>query len=309
MKIGLVGTNWGRIYITALEKLGLKVDLLVGRNLKKTQEVAKQHNIPQASDQIKTLQRVDLIIVASPADTHLEIINAFPNKAIWCEKPVSLKPVNKDDVDFSALSNCYVNYAFPHLQSVQLVTSLIRKGEIGRVQSVIMKSGFNLPGEKNFKDWFTDIIVHPFAYLSHLFGKFDLNMAYQMPNHNHISAIFSTQHVQMDISFYRSHEQSMLYDITLVGENGDIHLKGGYKPYSQWFFDPVTLNGVPQNAGEYSNEEDIWKQANIEALSWYLNLLNKKVTIQESKMAGLFDLKRAIEMEEAILNLHKKSKQ
>ncbi|AWB65818.1 hypothetical protein C2869_04900 [Saccharobesus litoralis] len=305
MKVGLIGSNWGRIHIGTFAKNDLDIAVLVGKNLQKCQKIAKLENIPLASTDLHALDDADLLIIASPADTHLDIIQHFPQKAIWCEKPVSLSSVDSDAIDFQSFARCYVNYAFPHLRSVQQCTDIIRSGQLGRVKSIIMKSSFDLPGEKAFKDWFTDIVVHPFAYISHLFGAFDLKMAYQMPDHNHITAVFTTERVQLDISFYRSHEPSMLYDITFVGEKGDLQLKGGYRPYSNWFFDPVKLNGIPQNSGEFSTEEDIWLQANTEAVRLYLATIRGQITTKEAKAAGLFNLERAVAMEKALIDFAK----
>lgn len=308
MKIALIGTNWGRIHIGSLRNLGLDVDLIIGRDKAKTKEIAKQENIANASTNLDAINDHELIIVASNAESHLAIIERFPNKAIWCEKPVSLEKVDSKSLDFRRFSKCYMNYAFPFLDSMQIITDILRRGEIGRAQSVVLKVGFNLSGKRSLNDWFTDIAVHPISFLSHLFGDFDLKMAFQMPDHNHISAIFANKQVQMDVSFFRRHENSMLFDIFIVGEKGEIQCRGGYKPYSQWYFEPVKLNGIPQNAGEYSKEQDIWLKANTDALQCYLHFLNGKISKSDAKAAGLFNLKRAISMESALISLHKKGK-
>ncbi|NTS78791.1 Gfo/Idh/MocA family oxidoreductase [Catenovulum sp. SM1970] len=302
MKVALVGTNWGRIHINIFRRLGMDINLLIGKNLEKSQQIAKQEGIAKASNSLEDLSSVDLIILATPASTHLDIIKAFPDKAIWCEKPVSLAHIDESELDYQQLSRCYVNYAFPHLNSVKLATNIIREGRLGRVQSVMIKCGFNLPGDKSFSEWYSDIIIHPFSYVHHLFGKFELQMAYQMPEHNHISSVFTTKNIQMDMSFYRSHEAGMLFDITFIGEKSDLHLKGGYKPYSHWHFDPVKVDSVPQNAGEHSKDEDIWLQANAEAARLFLHTINGEITTNEAKASGLYNLKRAINMEKALLD-------
>lgn len=89
----VVGTGFGILtHARAMRRAGIEVTGLVGRNPEKTRERAEKVGIPHAFTSLEealALPGVDLVTVATPPHTHLEIVLAAieAGKHVLCEKP------------------------------------------------------------------------------------------------------------------------------------------------------------------------------------------------------------------------------
>lgn len=92
MRIGVIGTGWGRMHIGAFRAAGADVYALCGADLQKTRRVAAEEGIPFATDDVAALCAVvDGVVVASPDGLHAahaqRAIQA--GRAVLCEKPLT----------------------------------------------------------------------------------------------------------------------------------------------------------------------------------------------------------------------------
>jgi predicted dehydrogenase len=89
----VVGTGFGVLtHVRAMRRAGIEVKGLVGRNPEKTAERAEKVGIPNAFtslDEALALPGVDVVSVATPPHTHMEIVLAAiaAGKHVVCEKP------------------------------------------------------------------------------------------------------------------------------------------------------------------------------------------------------------------------------
>ena len=140
-------------------------------------------------DSIKNDSQIDAVVICSPTDTHIQLINIFSSakKAIFCEKPL--------DLDIAKVKNCLkvlkenktpfmigFNRRFdPHFQSLK---NSLKQGEIGEIEVLIITS--------------RDPALPPIEYLKHSGGIFkdmtihDFDMSVflleELPNEIHSSA-------------------------------------------------------------------------------------------------------------------------
>ncbi len=92
VRIGVIGTNWGRMHIGAFREAGAEVAALCGRGVERTREVAAQEGIPLATVDVRELcAAVDAVVVASPDGTHRAHVEAAlaSGRAVLCEKPLA----------------------------------------------------------------------------------------------------------------------------------------------------------------------------------------------------------------------------
>ena len=91
----VIGTGFGFLtHMRALREAGYEVHALVGRNSEKTAERAKRGGVPHgltSLDEALALPGVDLVTVATPPHTHLEIVTQAckAGKHVVCEKPLA----------------------------------------------------------------------------------------------------------------------------------------------------------------------------------------------------------------------------
>ncbi len=92
MRVGVIGTNWGRMHIGAFRGAGAEVVALCGRDREKTRRVAAEEHIAVATTSPDELiEKVDLVVVASPDREHFWHVGAATGagKHVLCEKPIA----------------------------------------------------------------------------------------------------------------------------------------------------------------------------------------------------------------------------
>jgi predicted dehydrogenase len=92
VRVGVIGTNWGRMHIGAFREAGADVVALCGQRPEHTREVAAQEGIPLATTDVRALcAAVDAVVVASPDGLHRAHVEAAlsADRAVLCEKPLT----------------------------------------------------------------------------------------------------------------------------------------------------------------------------------------------------------------------------
>jgi predicted dehydrogenase len=92
VRVGIIGTNWGRMHVGAFREAGADVAALCGQNPERTREVAAREGIPLATTDVRALcAAVDAVVVASPDGLHRAHVEAAlaAGRAVLCEKPLT----------------------------------------------------------------------------------------------------------------------------------------------------------------------------------------------------------------------------
>jgi len=114
-------------------------------------------------DSIKNDSQIDAVVICSPTDTHIQLINIFSNakKAIFCEKPLDLN-ISKVKTCLKVLKENKTPFMIgfnrrfdPHFQSLK---NSLKRGEIGEIEVLIITS--------------RDPELPPIEYLKHSGGIF-----------------------------------------------------------------------------------------------------------------------------------------
>ncbi len=86
--------------------------------------------------------RVDLVTVATPNDTHFEITKAFLEAGfdVLCEKPMTTTPAEAEVIVALACDSgriCAVNYGYSGYALVRQMRAMVAGGELGRIRLVV----------------------------------------------------------------------------------------------------------------------------------------------------------------------------
>lgn len=148
MKVGIIGTGWGRMHIGAFRAAGADVAVLCGRNLEKTRGIAQRENIATATDDVRKLcELVDIVVVASPDGMHRDHVRAAlaAKKHVLCEKPLAMTLAEaRELVTAAGASGVRCAVGFPYRQLPPLIglrAWLMTKGPV-RELDVTLRSSF-----------------------------------------------------------------------------------------------------------------------------------------------------------------------
>lgn len=92
MRVGIIGTKWGRMHLGAFRAAGAQVVALCGLDLGNTRVVAQQEGIELATDDVAALCRAaELVVMASPDDAHAAHVRTALtlDRHVLCEKPLT----------------------------------------------------------------------------------------------------------------------------------------------------------------------------------------------------------------------------
>ena len=86
--------------------------------------------------------RIDLVTVATPNDTHFQITKEFLSAGfnVLCEKPMTMSVEEGEEIVNIVQKSgkiCAVNYAYSAYPMVRQARAMVRSGEIGKVRSVV----------------------------------------------------------------------------------------------------------------------------------------------------------------------------
>src|SRR5687768_9328267 len=92
VRVGIIGSNWGRMHVGAFRAAGADVVAICGRDLAKTEALARHESIPLATTEVATLcEASDLVVIASADRAHAEHLRAAIERGrhVLCEKPLT----------------------------------------------------------------------------------------------------------------------------------------------------------------------------------------------------------------------------
>lgn len=147
MRVGVIGTNWGRIHIDAFRTAGADVAALCGRDERKTRSIADSERVPFATTNVEELcERVDVVVVASADKVHVEHVRAAlkAKKPVLCEKPLAMDAGDAEAIARdAAAAGVPAAVCFP-FRMIPAVVGLRRWLEGRRVRSLelVFRNGF-----------------------------------------------------------------------------------------------------------------------------------------------------------------------
>ncbi|MBD1388097.1 Gfo/Idh/MocA family oxidoreductase [Neiella sp. HB171785] len=285
----IIGSHWGLVHLPPLQSLGIKVTALVSHDLQQAQAVAAEHQIPLVTDQATAIGQPDLVIVATPAVTHAEIIRAFPHSHIFCEKPVVGPYGNPAELPHWA-DRVLINYAFSQLDSSRCIMAQQLTPRHIKLHSRVNLSGFDFDA----RQWFFEVTSHPLSWLLHWLGEPTLDRRH-LDNH-HIQLQLQCGTTDIDIDFAVAGEAGIYHRFEINCEQGLVELAGCYQPGSPWRFEPVLHNQQALNQGEFISS-DCWLRANQRSLELAIRHFNGELTMTEVERLGAFSVAKALAIE------------
>ena len=183
LNIGLLGCGRiGQVHALSIKQRDdVQVTALADAFPEAAQNLAKQTGAQEMElDAVINSADVDAVLIATPTDTHYDIIHAAARagKAIFCEKPVDMSAdrirecitvVEETGVPFLTAFNRRFDPNFAALQS------RIRDGEIGQVELVTIMSRDPSPPPISYIERsggiFRDMMIHDFDMARFLLGE------------------------------------------------------------------------------------------------------------------------------------------
>ena len=144
-------------------------------------ELANKHGgRPSTTDEALADPAVDAVLIASPTDTHAELIEvaAKAGKAIFCEKPIDLDLARVDHAaDIVKQAGVLILIAFNRRFDPTLggLGEAVRRGEVGEVETVIITSRDPAPPPVDYiagsGGLFLDMMIHDFDMAHWILGE------------------------------------------------------------------------------------------------------------------------------------------
>ena len=101
MRIGIIGTGWGRMHIGGFRRAGAEVVALCGSTMEKTAALARREGVALATTEVRELcAACDAVVVASPDKLHREHVVAVieAGRHVLCEKPLATSAAEADSL-------------------------------------------------------------------------------------------------------------------------------------------------------------------------------------------------------------------
>lgn len=260
--VGIVGTHWGRTHVGTVRACGHEVAVIVGRDPGKTRRVAAEEGVALGTTDLRALEDVDVVVIASSTSSHRELVERFLHKPIICEKP--LLDTAAPDVFARRIEapevRLYVCYAFGHLRTAEHLAHCVREGELGSVERIDMRLGVSLDPPLSRDHWLLDVGSHPVAWLSGLFGPFARCGTGPGAGDHAIHHLRSATR-SLDVVIGAAREAGIEYELTLHGSLGRATIEGTYRVGSAWSFS-AAVNDRPLAPPETATDSDPWYEAN-----------------------------------------------
>lgn len=291
----IVGTNWGLIHLATLRDAGLDVVALAGTSFDRTRAIAEREGVSGASTDLARLADVDLVVVATPASTHADVLRRLAVPHIVCEKPIIGIDGSPQDLPETG-HRVFVNYAFAFLDSARLAADLIN--DSGGMAAARLECSVNLPQDFDVPQWFLEVASHPLSWLLHMSGPPHVRSRHQSATG--LSLELTCSDVEIDVDFTVGGPAGIHQDIEVCARSGaTIGLSGRYVPGQPWEYDPVTVDGQQRNAGE-SGEPDCWMQANRRSVTTMIDVFRGDLDRSAALASGLFDIRKALWLERTL---------
>lgn len=290
----IVGLNWGLVHLRGLRAAGCEVVALSAADEHRAREVAERESVPRWTSDVASLNELDLVVVATPAATHAEVLRQLPRPFLVCEKPLLGLTGSAADLP-DTTGRMFVNYAFAFLRTARAVAEVV-DGR-GRPDRVALAVDVALPLGFSPQAWFMEAASHPLSWLLHLFGAPHEAVRSSWPDSHEV--VMRAGDVPIAARLRIGGEPGIHQHITMHWGSEILDMRGRYRPGKPWRYDPVTLDGLAITEGEWS-ATDCWLDANAAAMQAMVEVFRGRRPWSEGTAAGLFDAQRALWLERAV---------
>lgn len=169
-RIGVVGTGrWGRLIVRDLVALGAVVSAVA-----RSQESAAAARAMGASVVVDTLTALadqDGYVVATPEQTHLDIVEALlpRGRPIFVEKPLDVDVARAEALPPEAGGLVFVMHKWRYHPGIQALADIVRDGELGAVRGMMLeRTGWGIPQREVSPIWV--LAPHDLSIVLHVLG-------------------------------------------------------------------------------------------------------------------------------------------
>ena len=302
LRAAVVGTRWGLVHVEALRASDVEVVALCGRDARKTEAIAAAHDIPVAATCLASLHtmELDLVAIATPAETHAQVSAELPETARICEKPVLGLSGRVEELGQLG-SSCWVNYAFSFLPGArQMADALESEKPIRRFEMV---TEYDIPREMTPAVSVLELASHPLSFAIHLLGA-PRGAGTFRETHGGCVMSFTLGSTETTLRCSRERRGFALrHGVRAVGSSGIPHeFEGRLEAEKPWRFGPVYHGGdaLPMRAG---GAGDPWVNANVASIRTICRALRGELSEVAARRVGLFDASRAFSIEALVQSL------
>lgn len=294
MRAAVVGTHWGQVHVAALREAGVEVVALCGRDLDETAATAARLGVARATTDLTDLAHadLDLVTVATPPTTHVDVIDALPDLPVLCEKPAV--GLGTPRALAGRTRPVRVNYAFGFLEVARRAAAALDR--IGAVQAAHVVSTHDLPDRPGrAQELFMELVPHPWAWLVALLGPAAAVQWERAPDRRRdgdpavsVIARCGTTPITLE-SVHSPGSNGIAHSVELVGGAGRLRLHGSYRVGQPWRFSAPVLDttrdsgraGLPAAPARQVQElgvpeegpGDPWYRANARAVAAFVDML------------------------------------
>ena len=294
MRAGIIGSNWGLVHLAPLRGAGVEVVALCGQDAANTARVAAREGIARWHTNAAELQDLDLIVIATPAASHPQLLALFPHQFVICEKPLLgiAHPLSR--AASLPRQRVWVNYAFAFLDCARAAAAAL--AQIGPLQRVRVESTVNIPLTFSWPQWFMEVASHPLSWVLHQLGPAWPRAIRPLPQ-GHLVEAWWPSGTTGEFVVGHQPQAGIHHRLQLVGEGGTLELEGLLNWGEQWRYGPLRINGKPLELAE-SGTGDPWIRANHDAVTALVAVARGHTGHSQALANGLFDLDKALWVEQ-----------
>lgn len=148
MRIGIIGTHWGRMHIGGFRGAGAEIVALCGRDPEATRRACAEEGVALATTDVAALCRAaELVVVASPDDCHAAHVRAAVEAGchVLCEKPLTRLAADAGALALLAAGGDRVhavNFPYRMLPPLQTLAAWLRGQGPARAAQVRVRNSF-----------------------------------------------------------------------------------------------------------------------------------------------------------------------
>jgi predicted dehydrogenase len=271
MRVGILGTRWGRIHVGAFRSAGATVHAIVGRSPEASAEVARAEGV--ACCTLAELEGCDVVVIASPTPTHRQYVERFSRKPLLCEKPLLGAPADDGFVRLvESIPVLYVSYALPFVPAARAFV-----GAIGGATAYHARVRVALPDIRDEDVAAREIAVHPVALMVHALGD------------------RARGHLTIELGG----EPGIAYELRVAGEDGEASFLARYAVGEAWHFE--ARRGAHAIAhSPASGASDAWYDAHCGLARAFVDRVRGAIDSSEARARGLLDARAALAIERTV---------
>lgn len=276
MKVGILGTGWGRTHVGTFRRAGAEVAVIASSDPERSERVAREENVP--SWRVEDLEDVDVVVIATPWRMHREHVQRFAHKKILCEKPLLGVVPDAEFRERARSLDAHVAYAFPFLPFAPALADAI-----ARAPRFDLEVRVALPNLPDATSALREVGVHPIALLVHALGAIRCERV----------TVREGSRIEIEVGGARAGRIAVRlggdrgFSFHLVA--GDAKLDGGYVWDAGWGFEG---HGPPRH--------ETWYEANCALVETFVALHTGRIDAREARLRGLLHASEALVVEDVI---------